>query len=103
MNKRACASIIRLKPCTRTDVHRSPPPPSASPPPRSLVCTFMHTNIRFRWSLLCVVVQYDWKEPQIKFPLGASVSVSCPFVIRFTAVDCCSFNFSPFFYYVLRF
>lgn len=78
MNKCMCASIIelhRLKPCTRNDLHCSILYSSTSPCSWSLVCTFMHTKIRYRWLLLCVVVQYDFKELQIKNSLDVSVSV----------------------------
>lgn len=77
MNKCMCASIIslhRLKPCTRNDIHCSILSSSTSSFSWSPVCTFMHTNIRYRWLLLFVVVQYDLKELQIKFSVDVSVS-----------------------------
>ncbi len=73
-----CASIIslrRLKPCTGNDILCSFLSSSTSPLSWSPVCTFMHTNIRFRWLLLFVVVQYDLQELQIKSSLDVSVSV----------------------------
>lgn len=75
MNKCMCASIIclhRIKPCSRSDVHCGVLSSSTSLLSWSLVCTFMHINIKM---LLCVVVQYDSKEQLIKFSLGVSVSV----------------------------
>lgn len=90
-----CASIInlhRLKPCDRSDVHcnllssSSPSSSSASLSSCSLVCTSMHT-IRYRWLLLCVVVQYDLKEKQIKFSWDVSVFVfPVIFKIKFSSV-----------------
>lgn len=82
MNKRMCASIIslhRLKPCTRNDFHRRFLFPSASSFSWSPVCTSMHTNIRQRWLLLFVVVQYELKELQIKFPSEVNEAISCNF------------------------
>lgn len=73
MNKCMCAPIIclhRIKPCTRSDVHCGVLS-STSLLSCSLVCTFMHINIKM-W--LCVVVQYGSKE-LIKFSLDVSVSV----------------------------
>lgn len=88
MDNCMCASIInlhRLKPCNRSDIHCNILSSSASLSSWSLVCTFMH-SIRYRWVLLCVVVQYDLKEKQIKFSSGVSVSISCNFKIKFNSV-----------------
>lgn len=76
MNKCTCASIMslnRLKPCSRNDIRCSVLTSRTSPLSWSLICPFMHTNIRYRWLLFFVVMQYDLKEPQIKFSLDVSV------------------------------
>ncbi len=70
MNKCVCASIIslhRLKPCTRNDIHYNILSCSILSLSWSLLCILMRTNIRYRWVLLLVVVQYDLKELKIKF------------------------------------
>lgn len=69
MNKCACASIFslrKLKPCTRNDFQLSFLSSRTLPLTRSMVCTDMHTNIRYRLLLLFIVVLYDLKELQIK-------------------------------------
>lgn len=69
MIKCMSASIIclhKLKPCTRNDIQCSVLSSCTSLFSWSLLCILMHTNIRCRWLLLFVVVQYDLKELQIK-------------------------------------
>lgn len=65
MTKCVCASIIslrRLKPCTRNNIQRRILSSCTLPLFWSLVCTFRHTDIRYRLLLLFVVVQYDLKN-----------------------------------------
>lgn len=87
MDSCMCASIIsshRLKPCNRSDIHCNVLSPSASLSSWPLVCTVMHT-IGYVWVLLCVVVQYDLKEKQIKFSSGVSVSVF-PVILKLCSI-----------------
>lgn len=80
MNKCMCASIMslhRLKPCTINDIHCSILSSCTSQLP-----WFLHTNIRYRWLLFFVVMQYDLKE-QIKF-LWMSVSDCVSVSIKIT-------------------
>lgn len=72
MNKRTCASILsvhRSKPCTRRDDRPRILSSCTSPLSCSLICTFTHTNNAHRWLLLFVVMLFDLKELQIKFPV----------------------------------
>lgn len=91
MNKCMSASIIslhKLKPCTRNDIQCSVLSSCTSLFSWSLLCILMHTNIRYRWLLLFVVVQYDLNERQIKSYLDKILSLAtfysqfCPFTIQ---------------------
>lgn len=100
MNKCMCASIIslhRLKLCSRNDMHCSIL--SSCPPlPWALIRPLMHTNIRRQWLLFFVVMQFDLREPQIKFSLDVSVSV---FNVRFTSAAAAD-TVSPSIYHTLK-
>lgn len=74
MNKCMCASMISLRrfmSCSRNDIRCSVLYFCTPPLSQFLVCTFIHTNIR--WLLLSVVRLYDLKELQIKFSLDVTV------------------------------
>lgn len=83
MNKCMCASIIslhKLQPCSRNDIHCSVLISCTSPLSCSLICTFTHTNFRYRWLLCFVVMKYELKELQIKMCLDVSVTVCLCFL-----------------------